>query len=191
MGRLGTLFAVSACAAPRLLLALRQHLAQQRDAVWDGLDTCPRTCPSQKARCCTYSRWFARPLGKHARSLLDIRVSAACMKGLLRFRMGCHRLPRDEGSWARPNVPKLQRICRLCTTSTLGGEKHLVFECPELRCFREQWPHLFQGPQTMLAFMWQDDLIGVAKFVNAYLQKMNPSEGQTSDQPGVAGRDVM
>ena len=43
----------------------------------------------------------------------------------------------------------------------------------------------------MLAFMWQDDLIGIAKLVNAYLQKMNPSEGQTSDQPGVAGRDVM
>ena len=46
-------------------------------------------------------------------------------------------------------------------------------------------------PHIMLAFMWQDDLIGVAKFVNACLHKMNPSEGQTSDQPGVAGRDVM
>ena len=39
----------------------------------------------------------------------------------------------------------------------------------------------------MQAFMWQDDLIGVAKFVNACLRKMNPSfEGPTSDQPGVA-----
>ncbi len=45
--------------------------------------------------------------------------------------------------------------------------------------------------QTMQAFMWQEDLIGVAKLVNAYLHKMNPSmAGQTSDQPGVAGRDV-
>ena len=43
----------------------------------------------------------------------------------------------------------------------------------------------------MLAFMWQDDLIGVAKFVNACLQKMKPSEGRTSDQPSVAGRDVI
>ena len=33
----------------------------------------------------------------------------------------------------------------------------------------------------MLAFMWQDDLIGVAKFVNACLRKMNSSEGQASD----------
>ena len=88
------------------------------------------------------------------------------------------------------NICKL-KVCRLRTSGTLGDEKHLVFECPEVQCFREQWPHLFQGPQTMLAFMWQDDLIGVAKFVNACLHKMNPSEGQTSDQPGVAGRDVM
>ena len=112
------------------------------------------------------------------------------MKGLLRFRMGCHRLPRDEGSWARPRVPGLERICHLCATGTLGDEKHLIFECPELQCFREQWPHLFEGPQTMLAFMWQDDLIGVANFVNACIRKMNPPEDRASDQPGVAGRDV-
>ena len=172
------------------ITALRQHVAQQRDTIWDGLDICPRTCPREKSRCCTYARWFARPPEKHARSLLDIPVSASCMKGLLRFRMGCHRLPRDEGSWARPRIPRLERICHLCATGTLGDEKHLIFECPELQCFREQWPHLFEGPQTMRGFMWQDDLIGVAKFVNACIRKMNPPEGRASDQPGVAGRDV-
>ena len=46
--------------------------------------------------------------------------------------------------------------------------------------------------QTMLAFMWQDDLVGVARFVNACVHNMNPSEGQASNQPaGVAKRDVM
>ena len=53
-------------------------------------------------------------------------------------------------------------------------ERHLVFECLELLCFRERWSHLFEGPQTMQAFMWQEDLIGVAKFVTACLRKMNP-----------------
>ena len=52
-------------------------------------------------------------------------------------------------------------------------------------------PTCLRGPQTMLDFMWQDDLIGVAKSVNACLHKMNSLEGQISDQPGVAGRDVM
>ena len=143
-----------------------------QDSVWDGLDVCPRTCPTHRSRCCTYARWFARPQGKHARVLLDIPVSAACMKGLLRFRMGCHRLPRGEGAWVRPRVPRLERVCQLCAAHTLGDEKHLVFECPELQCFREKWPQLFQGQQTTQAFMWQDDLIVVAKFVNACVRKI-------------------
>ena len=170
--------------------ALQQHIMQQRDSVWEDLDICPRTCPSKRSRCCTYARWFARPPHRHARFLLDIPVSAASMKRLLRFRMGCHRLPRDEGSWARPEVPRLDRVCQLCGAGTLGDERHLVFECPGLLCFREQWSHLFEGPQTMQAFMWQEDLIGIVRFINACLHKMNPM-GQTSDQPGVAGRDVI
>ena len=133
------------------ITALRHHIVQLRDSVWGGLDICPRTCPSALSRCCTYARWFARPSNVHARSLLDIPVSAACMRGLLRFRMGCHHLPRDEGSWARPQVPRLERFCRLCATNALGDEKHLVFECPELECFRQQWSHLYQGPTTMQA----------------------------------------
>ena len=40
-------------------------------------------------------QWFARPAEKHARSLLDLPVSRRCMQHFLRFRMGCHRLPRD------------------------------------------------------------------------------------------------
>ena len=41
----------------------------------------------------------------------------------------------------------------------------------------------------MMAFMWQDDKIGIARFINACLRKTR--ESQTSDQPGVAGRDVI
>ena len=47
----------------------------------------------------------------------------------------------------------------------------------------------------MQAFMWQDDLIAVAKFVNMCLNKVNlpllGGRGSASDQPGVAGRNVM
>ena len=53
---------------------------------------------------------------------------------------------------------------------------------PELQCLREEWAHLFHGPQITQAFMRQDDLIGVAKSVNACLQEMNPSlQGQIPD----------
>ena len=42
----------------------------------------------------------------------------------------------------------------------------------------------------MQAFMWQDDLIEIAKYVNACVLRMNP-QVQASDQPSVAGRDVI
>ncbi len=39
--------------------------------------------------------------------------------------------------------------------------------------------------------MWQEDSVGVAKFINACLHKMDLSfEGQISYQPGVAERDL-
>lgn len=48
------------------------------------------------------------------------------------------------------------------------------------------------GLQSVQAFMWQSDMIGIAKFVNACLQKMDPSfRRRTSDQPGVTERDVI
>ena len=54
---------------------------------------------------------------------------------------------------------------RVCASVTVGGwMHHLVFECLVLQCLREQWPHLFEGPQPMQAFMWQYDLIGVAMY---------------------------
>ena len=44
--------------------------------------------------------------------------------------------------------------------------------------------------------LWQDDLVSVAKFIHACLDKMFscetglPNDSQASDQPDVAGRDV-
>ena len=71
------------------------HLRQSANAVWDHLDICPRTCPTEKSRLCTYKNWFGRSAGCHARSLLDLPLSLRCMLRLLCFRMGCHKLPRD------------------------------------------------------------------------------------------------
>ena len=45
----------------------------------------------------------------------------------------------------------------------------------------------------MQVFIWQDDLIVVAKFANMCLNKVNPPllGVPASDQHGVAGRDAM
>ena len=74
---------------------LSSHLRQRRDVVWDNLDICPRTCPTKDSRLCTYKNWFARPADCYARSFLDLPLSMRCMQRLLRFRLGCHKLPRD------------------------------------------------------------------------------------------------
>ena len=75
-------------------------------------------------------------------------------------------------SWSLLHV--LQRV--------LGDEKHLVFECPALPDLRHMIcigmgtgsENLFQGPQgpttdAMLLFMWQDEIIGVARIIDAIL----------------------
>ena len=113
---------------------------------------------------------------------------------LFRFRMGVHRLPKDEGSWNR--VPRHERLCLLCNLGSLCDEKHVLFECSALQGLRDEYASLFSDVCTMKQFLWQDDLFSVAKFIHACLDKMFSCEtglsndSQASDQPDVAGRDV-
>ena len=57
----------------------------------------------------------------------------------------------------------------------------MVFECPALQDLRDKRPHLFDGAQTdaMVLFMWQDDMIGVVRFIDECLERIL----YTSDQP--------
>ena len=72
-----------------------------------------------------------------------------------------------------------------------------MFGCPELEESRDKWVSLFSGPDTVQKFMWQEDSVSVAKFMNGCLDKVyapaaGPShDGQASDQPDVARRDVI
>ena len=46
----------------------------------------------------------------------------------------------------------------------------LLFECPELQDLRDGYEKLFQAPQgDAMILMWQDDIIGVARFIDACL----------------------
>ena len=110
--------------------------------------------------------------------------------------MSCHRLPKDEGPWTKPKVTGLERVCRLHTTGTIGVEKHLVFESPEMQESRDRWAILFSEPTTVQEFVWQEDLGKVAKLISECLDKFYAAaaglshDGQASDQPEVADRDV-
>jgi hypothetical protein len=163
---------------------IRQLLDGQVTAVWQHLDYCPRTCPSNKARLCTYQAWCARPDSCHRKSYVHLPLSATCLRQVLRFRMGCHGLPRDSGSWA--GLPRVDRVCKFCGAGSMGDEKHVVFECPHLQPIRDKYAGLFSF-STMVQFLWQDDLVSVSKFLCECLDVMlgadSDDQSQTSDQP--------
>ena len=155
---------------------LQALLTDGRQRVWDDLDICPRTAPSQGARNCTYERWFRKPSWAGA-SPLTLPLTPAAMQRFLRFRTGCHGLPKDIGS--QSCMPRHHRLGQLCGTD-FGDEMHLVFECAAMADLRGQFPDIFQPHQTMQQFMWQPNLLQVAKFLDAgmkRLQTFDPNEG--------------
>ena len=104
-----------------------------------------------------------------ASSVLQLPLTQGSMQRLLRFRTGCHGLPRDVGGHS--GVPRHQRICPLCAGG-LGDEMHLVFECTALQDLRVTFAALFQRATTMKQFMWQPDLMRVAQFIGAGMRRM-------------------
>ena len=53
-------------------------------------------------------------------------------------------------------------------------------QCHSLADLREQAANIIQGRQTMQQFMWQPDMLQVAKFLDAgvkRMQKINPDAG--------------
>ena len=60
-----------------------------------------------------------------------------------------------------------QPIWRASSGTGFGDEMHLVFECATMADLRGQSPDIFQAHQTMQQFMWQPNLLQVAKFLDA------------------------
>ena len=120
-------------------------------------------------------------------SRFRLQLSAGCVQTLLRFRMGCHIHPWDLGR--RQGIGRLHRVCTLCAGGNPGDEQHVVFECPGLQDIRDKHQGLFgEHAATMFQFMWQDDIRGVAIFIQECLDRCyganpDPEGGQASDQP--------
>ena len=149
--------------SPGAVAALQRAAAAAR---WAHVAPCPRSAPRVGARLCTYGRWFLALSGPGG-AVLRLPVPFAVLRDLLRFRTGCHGLPRDVGSRGRGPafVPRQSRLCPLCHVGP-GDELHLVFECSALHDLRGASRHLFAGRATLRDFMWQPDLAAVAFFVH-------------------------
>ena len=64
-----------------------------------------------------------------------------------------------------------QKLCQLCGAGD-GNEMHSVFECYGLADLRRQIASIFQERQTIQQFMWQPDMLQVARFLDAGVKKM-------------------
>ena len=131
---------------------------------------CPRPCPLARARLCSYAAWFAQPPHEHARSLLDLSLGSRCIQIFLRFRIGVHRLTKDGGL-----VTDYFGMRGYVCIATRG---HCVMR--NIWCFSAQlykalvynaYAFLLLDMCTMKHFLWQDDLVDVAKFIHACLDK--------------------
>ena len=67
---------------------------------------------------------------------------------ILRFRMGSHHLPGEEGR--HPNLPWASRVCNLCNTRTLGDERQMLLECPALADLRLQFSSLMLSCSSVI-----------------------------------------
>ena len=161
---------------------VRSCLNRQAEEAWTGLQLSPRLCPSVRAQRCTYARWFAKPsAGPRPSSVIRLPIGARLLRAFLRFRLGCHNLPVVVGR--RTGVPRSQRICPHCCLGDVGDERHLTFVCPAVQHIRDKYCQLFgPGRTTMRAFMWQDDILSVARFVVECLDVLEAS-ASASHQP--------
>jgi hypothetical protein len=153
---------------------IKDLLARREDMLWEGLEMSPRTCSSARAKFCRYLRWFARPPhAPHPRCVYRAHIPPQILKAFIGFRLGSHDLPVEVGR--RAGVPRSARLCPRCSTGIVGDEHHLLFTCPAVEHIRSQFPQLFNGPRSVLAFMWQPDLNAVATFVSLALEAYRTS----------------
>ena len=75
-------------------------------------------------------------------------------QALAQWRTGSHWGAEETGRWARPIMPRAQRLCPHCS----GGVEdvgHMVFDCPLYSRLREQYPDLFAQEHTLQSFLEQ------------------------------------
>ena len=91
---------------------------------------------------------------------------------ILRFRMGSHLLPIEQGRHLR--LPCHRRVCRLCHTGALGDERHMLLECPALADLRDEFsPLIAECSGVMARLVWARNQPMVSRYIIACLDRMS------------------
>ena len=105
-------------------------------------------------------------------SLRESPMGNAKLHRILRFRMGSHHLPVEEGRHF--NLPRASRVCNLCNTDALGDERHMLLECPALAALRLQFSSLLLPCSgVMRRLLWAKDQHEVCRYIIACLDRMS------------------
>ena len=151
---------------------LQLSFQMQRQAAFDAVPLDPRSCPGPGVKLCTYRRWFSRPAHQVCPVYWEVPMSTAKLQRILRFRMGSHLLPIEQGRHLR--LPRHRRVCRLCHTGALGDERHMLLECPALADLREEYsPLVAECSGVMARLVWARNQPMVSRYIIACLDRMS------------------
>ena len=99
-------------------------------------------------------------------------MRTAKLQRILRFRMGSHLLPTEQGR--RLRLPRHKRVCRLCHIGALGGERHMLLECPALADLRDEFsPLVAECSGVMARLVWARNQPVVSRHIIACLDRMS------------------
>ena len=151
---------------------LQLSFQMQRQAAFDAVPLDPRSCPGPGVKLCTYRRWFSRPAHQVCPVYWEVPMSTAKLQRILRFRMGSHLLPIEQGRHLR--LPRHRRVCRLCHTGALGDERHMLLECPALADLRDEYsPLVAECSGVMARLVWARNQPMVSRYIIACLDRMS------------------
>ena len=112
------------------------------------------------------------PIMQLAHPYWESPMGNAKLHRILRFRMGSHHLPVEEGRHF--NLPRASRVCNLCNTDALGDERHMLPECPALADLRLQFSSLLLPcSSVMRRLLWAKDRHEVCRCIIACLDRMS------------------
>ena len=160
------------CGSLRAHYELALSFQVQRQAAFDALPLDPRSCPGPGLKLCTCRRLFSRPAHQVCPIYWEVPMSIAKLQRILRFRIGSHLLPIEQGRHLR--LPRHRRVCRVCHTGALGDERHMLLECPALADLRDEYSPLVAGCSGVMArLVWARIQPMVSRYIIACLYRMS------------------
>ena len=144
----------------------------QQQAAFDAVPLDSQSCRGPGGEAVHISPLFSRPADQICPVYWEVLMSIAKLQRNLRFRMGSHLLPIEQGRHLR--LPRHRRVCRLCHTGALGDERHMLLECPALADLRDEYsPLVAERSGVMARLVWARNQPMVSRYINACLDRMS------------------